>query len=289
LVAQSQQASAEAKAVGLDHTMLRGSPYDLLQRSALLDLESLKRVPLFEATQELRPTIALWPQCVLHRENYPGILSLAVSPDDRRLVSTDVNDNAILFDISSGKELARFQNPSTERILFSPDGRYFALGGNLTEMRWHLFHSGDGRPLATSMGQGAGAMAFSPNSNFILLGKEDGSVRVHDIPTGREISIVNPTGEAKQGVSAVSVSLDRSGRHMVFAGAGHPPCMVIKPGANLQLLEARSMMLGALSNAVCDKPTIEIDLEPGDRILLYTDGITEVFDDQGEMLGVEGL
>ena len=89
--------------------------------------------------------------------------------------------------------------------------------------------------------------------------------------------------------TVAAVQLDPSGRHMVFAGAGHPPCMVIKPGADPQLLEARSMMLGALSNAVCDEPIIEVNLDPGDRILLYTDGITEVFDEQGEMLGTEGL
>ena len=49
------------------------------------------------------------------------------------------------------------------------------------------------------------------------------------------------------------------------------------------------MMLGALPNAVCHEPTIEVELEPGDRIFLYTDGITEVFDEHNEMLGVEGL
>jgi len=89
--------------------------------------------------------------------------------------------------------------------------------------------------------------------------------------------------------TVAAARLDRSGRHMAFAGAGHPPCIVIKPGADPQLLEARSMILGALPNAVCHDPLIEVNLEPGDRILLYTDGITEVFDEQGEMLGVEGL
>ena len=89
--------------------------------------------------------------------------------------------------------------------------------------------------------------------------------------------------------TVAAARFDRSGRHMVFAGAGHPPCMVIKPGAGPQLLEARSMMLGALPNAVCHEPTMEVNLEPGDRILLYTDGITEVFDRRGEMLGVEGV
>lgn len=89
--------------------------------------------------------------------------------------------------------------------------------------------------------------------------------------------------------TVAAAQLDPSGRRMVFAGAGHPPCMVTKTGADPQLLEARSMILGALPDAVCHEPTVEIDLEPGDRILLYTDGITEVFDERGEMLGVEGL
>jgi sigma-B regulation protein RsbU (phosphoserine phosphatase) len=89
--------------------------------------------------------------------------------------------------------------------------------------------------------------------------------------------------------TVAAARLDHSGRRMTFAGAGHPPCMVIKPGAEQQLLEAQSMILGALPNAVCREPMIEVNLEPGDRILLYTDGITEVFDNRGGMLGVEGL
>jgi serine phosphatase RsbU (regulator of sigma subunit) len=82
---------------------------------------------------------------------------------------------------------------------------------------------------------------------------------------------------------------DPSGRRMAFAGAGHPPGMVIKPGADPQLLEAQSMILGALPNAVSHEAMIQVDLDPGDRILLFTDGITEVFDDRGEMLGIQGL
>jgi len=32
-----------------------------------------------------------------------------------------------------------------------------------------------------------------------------------------------------------------------------------------------------------------VQLQPDDRVLLYTDGITEVFNYRGEMLGVEGV
>jgi serine phosphatase RsbU (regulator of sigma subunit) len=35
--------------------------------------------------------------------------------------------------------------------------------------------------------------------------------------------------------------------------------------------------------------TLYTELESGDRIVLYTDGITDVFDSRGEMLKVEGV
>lgn len=37
------------------------------------------------------------------------------------------------------------------------------------------------------------------------------------------------------------------------------------------------------------EPTIEAAVEPGDRVLIYTDGLTENFNLKREMLGVEGL
>ena len=81
----------------------------------------------------------------------------------------------------------------------------------------------------------------------------------------------------------------RDGRRMVFAGAGHPPGMIVRDGEAPRLLQSRSMVLGALSEAVGGEATLDVELDPGDRIVLYTDGITDVFDTRGEMLGVEGV
>jgi sigma-B regulation protein RsbU (phosphoserine phosphatase) len=89
--------------------------------------------------------------------------------------------------------------------------------------------------------------------------------------------------------TVAAARVDRAARRMVFAGAGHPPGMVVTPGEEPRLLESRSMVLGALPNAVDVEATLDVDLDPGDRIVLYTDGITDVFDSQGEMLGVPGV
>lgn len=89
--------------------------------------------------------------------------------------------------------------------------------------------------------------------------------------------------------TAAAARLDRGGRRMVFAGAGHPPAMIVTPGDEPRLLESRSSVLGALPDAVGVEATLEVDLDRGDRIVLYTDGFTDVFDSRGEMLGVEGV
>jgi len=88
-------------------------------------------------------------------------------------------------------------------------------------------------------------------------------------------------------LAAARIDVDR--RRMVFAGAGHPPAMVARRGQNPVLLESRSMILGALPDAVDLTTSLEVQLEPDDRILLYTDGITEVFNSRGEMLGIAGV
>ena len=89
--------------------------------------------------------------------------------------------------------------------------------------------------------------------------------------------------------SAAAARIDRQARELVFAGAGHPPGMIVRPGEEPRLLESRSIVLGALPDAVDGDPAITTRVEPGDRIALYTDGITDIFDARGEMLGVPGV
>jgi PAS domain S-box-containing protein len=90
-------------------------------------------------------------------------------------------------------------------------------------------------------------------------------------------------------ITVAAARIDTNLRRMVFAGAGHPPAMLVRRGQSPLLLESRSAILGALPDAVDTTSNLELHLEQDDRIVLYTDGITEVFNSRGEMLGIEGV
>jgi phosphoserine phosphatase RsbU/P len=80
----------------------------------------------------------------------------------------------------------------------------------------------------------------------------------------------------------------QQGRRVSFAAAGHPPAILVSNGV-LRLLESQNGILGCLSETAPSDSANQVELVPGDRLVLYTDGLVEVFNRRDEMLGVKGL
>ncbi len=78
------------------------------------------------------------------------------------------------------------------------------------------------------------------------------------------------------------------GHRVTFASAGHPPAMLFSDGV-LRLLDSQNGLLGCLADTAPSDSADEIDLATGDRLVLYTDGLVEVLNQNHEMLAVEGL
>ena len=80
-------------------------------------------------------------------------------------------------------------------------------------------------------------------------------------------------------VTAIFVRLDPTSAEMEIVNAGHNPAFLVSSGdATVRLIEASGTPLGMLPGS---RYTVErVPMEPGARLLLYTDGLTEVF--QGE-------
>jgi len=89
--------------------------------------------------------------------------------------------------------------------------------------------------------------------------------------------------------SMIAARLDRQGRWLTYANAGHPPALWVSSAGECRRLEARSVVLGCFEEAISEEPTQQVELGPGDRLIFYTDGLTEVFNYRREMLGVQGL
>ncbi|PYU18980.1 MAG: hypothetical protein DMG30_25915 [Acidobacteria bacterium] len=89
-------------------------------------------------------------------------------------------------------------------------------------------------------------------------------------------------------LTLAAAHLRRDGCVLEFAGAGHPPAMLARPGDSLRLLESQCALLGLLEDAVKGEP-VEVPLHPGDRVVIYTDGFIESFNAQEEMLGIQGF
>lgn len=89
--------------------------------------------------------------------------------------------------------------------------------------------------------------------------------------------------------SLAAARLRHPGGRLSFASAGHPPALWATPQGEVRRLETRSTVLGLLPKAVAPQPAQQIQLGRGDRLVLYTDGVTEVFNDREEIFGIEGL
>ncbi|HET7874873.1 MAG TPA: SpoIIE family protein phosphatase [Methylomirabilota bacterium] len=78
----------------------------------------------------------------------------------------------------------------------------------------------------------------------------------------------------------------RPGR-VALASGGHPGPVLIRGGAALRAVEVGGTVLGAFEEAVFDQTVV--DLDPGDSLVLYTDGVVEVPEEGRRRPGLEKL
>jgi len=81
--------------------------------------------------------------------------------------------------------------------------------------------------------------------------------------------------------------VDARARRLVYANAGHNPPLVVRSAGSIERLTEGGTVLGVFPETAFDQG--ELMLEPGDRLLFYTDGITEARDAGGEEYGEERL
>ena len=90
-------------------------------------------------------------------------------------------------------------------------------------------------------------------------------------------------------VTALYIVYDARRRTLKMARAGHPPPMICRSAAQKAIeYDCRGVFPMGI-DPFDQVPVTEAELQPGDRILMYTDGVTERFSTDGKTYGEERL
>jgi sigma-B regulation protein RsbU (phosphoserine phosphatase) len=95
------------------------------------------------------------------------------------------------------------------------------------------------------------------------------------------------TGEPGRFATLLYVVIDTIRRRLVYVNAGHPPGILRRAGGRVVRLEEGSIPIGLLRDT--GYSAVELSLERGDWVVLFTDGVSEAANDDGEEFGDERL
>lgn len=105
------------------------------------------------------------------------------------------------------------------------------------------------------------------------------------IVTGADEALTSQFSDMRY-TTAILAELDRVTGTIRYVNAGHPPAVVIREGRAVFALDADPRPPLGLGDGVT---VAERSLEPGDRVLFYTDGVTEARDADGNFFGLDRL
>ncbi len=136
--------------------------------------------------------------------------------------------------------------------------------------------------VADVSGHGVSAALIASMVKVAFLAQADRASNPADVLTG--LNHVFSGQLEGQYITAGYTFLDIGEGYIHCAGAAHPP-LLIRPagGGDILTLDENGLMLGPFSDATYT--TVSHRLTPGDRIVMYTDGITEAQNSKGEQYG----
>jgi phosphoserine phosphatase RsbU/P len=86
-----------------------------------------------------------------------------------------------------------------------------------------------------------------------------------------------------QFVTAAYLWIDTENRQALYSAAGHPPLLRWREG-ELERIQSNGLLFGVKPEAD-SYPVVAMPIQPGDRFLLYTDGVTEPENARGDSFG----
>ena len=88
--------------------------------------------------------------------------------------------------------------------------------------------------------------------------------------------------------------IDTRTGNLKYSSAGHPPSILVRKDGKLELLAKVGPVIGTWGMRPADEPAnpfeeVELQIYPGDKLFIYSDGIVEYQNNHGELYGTESF
>jgi WD40 repeat protein len=122
-----------------------------------------------------------------------GVVGVAISPDNRYILSGSRDNIARLWDVQTGKEVRKFVGHTNIiwNVTFSPDGKYILTASQDKTAR--LWDVATGEQLRLFPGHGNSSVAnaiFSPDGKYVVVGSFDGTTQITDVNLNELVQLV---------------------------------------------------------------------------------------------------
>ena len=141
--------------------------------------------------------------------------------------------------------------------------------------------------VADAAGKGISACLYSLGLRSTLRACYSGEKGVREIARRANQLFSEDTGESGMFVTALIAVYDPAVREVHYVSAGHNPGLIRRAGGQLERLAGGGLAMGVDPNEEPSEHSAK--LEPGDLLVLYTDGVTEARNEQGKLFGEERL
>ncbi len=240
--------------------------------------------------------LALWDNTMgerwLHRTVEPygfavflGCLGYVAA---RRTLQRDEDLNEIQRELELARRIQISLLPASfpESAAFKVAARYVPMSSVAGDLYEFLVADGvrAGLLIADVSGHGVPAALIASMVKMAAISQREQGAHPGLVLTGMNRALFGNT--QGQYVTAAYAHLDAERGELRYAAAGHPAMLLMRDGEVSDVAE-NGLLLAAAEDIEYSERTVV--LEPGDRVVLYTDGIVEARNAGGEMFGDSAL
>ncbi|MGD0867993.1 MAG: SpoIIE family protein phosphatase [Bryobacteraceae bacterium] len=218
----------------------------------------------------------------------------AIRVENARLAEIEQTERIMQRDLSQAAEIQRRMLPAQAPEVAGTDLAGFnaacrTVGGDY----YDFFPYPDGRvamALGDVSGKGlpASLMMMALHARVQVLAEEPGNLATFMTRLNKTTSAQCPSNRF---ITFFFCVLDTASGELTFANAGHNPPILMRASGEAQMLEGGGPVLGILPTAPYGEQRAHLD--PGDMLVLYSDGVTEAnnaaYDEYGEGRFIEVL